>query len=283
MVKQFLALSLALVACGGPVEETLVDELRILAMVPDAPEVGAGEATPISVLTVDPTGEGYDLLVWTCTSLGPPGSECPESVEPLPTYAQVIRAGDPVRPTISPAANLAPLLVDGVTIPSSLRALACLPGTCEIMDQVEAAGDSEAPLDVVERLTDVGVLLREEPILGVAASQRSWMVSGRPPETRNQNPVVATPAGEWVVDIGNSLTIELEVADDEAGLFAYGYATAGGFGAAEVAVLNGTVLLEWFAPAEDLEAPVLLFVVVQDARGGSTVWNGTVTLGQDPD
>ena len=57
--------------CGaGPNDETLVDELRVLAMVAEPPEVAPGAESTVEVTVADPEGVGPDVIVWTCTDLG---------------------------------------------------------------------------------------------------------------------------------------------------------------------------------------------------------------------
>ena len=54
----------------GPKVETMVDDLRILAMVADAPEITPGEAISMTVHVGEPTNQPVDLLVWSCFNLG---------------------------------------------------------------------------------------------------------------------------------------------------------------------------------------------------------------------
>ena len=57
--------------CGmGPNAATVVDELRVLAIVADTPEARPGESVPLQHLVLDPQERGFDVLSWTCTFTG---------------------------------------------------------------------------------------------------------------------------------------------------------------------------------------------------------------------
>ena len=58
---------LTCIACGGPNDETLVDELRVLSMVSNPPEVIPGETYVIQHLTHIPLGTGSERITWPCT------------------------------------------------------------------------------------------------------------------------------------------------------------------------------------------------------------------------
>ena len=66
--------ALFLGACMGPNDETLVVELRVMAMVAEPPEVAPGAMTTITVHVADPLDEAPEVLFWTCADLAVDGS-----------------------------------------------------------------------------------------------------------------------------------------------------------------------------------------------------------------
>ena len=58
-----------LTGCGGANEDTLVDELRVMAVVSDPPEVAPAATTTITATVADPLGVEPDVMLWTCTNL----------------------------------------------------------------------------------------------------------------------------------------------------------------------------------------------------------------------
>ena len=76
-------LFLLLAACGGRNDETTLNELRVVAMIAEPPEVGPGQSTTLTSVIVDPTATGVETLTWTCTDLG---AGCLEPSLGLPWY-----------------------------------------------------------------------------------------------------------------------------------------------------------------------------------------------------
>ena len=61
----------ALVACSdGPNADTLVDDLRVLAIQATPPEVAPGDSVRFDLVVADPLDRGAEVLFWHCTSLG---------------------------------------------------------------------------------------------------------------------------------------------------------------------------------------------------------------------
>ena len=81
---------LLLLACGGVNDETVLSELRVLAMVAEPPEVGPGQSTTVTSWIADPTKTGFEVLTWACTDLG---EGCLEPTLGVPWYA----VGEPER------------------------------------------------------------------------------------------------------------------------------------------------------------------------------------------
>ena len=271
MVRTVL-LSLGLVACGGPVEETLVDELRVVAAIPSTPEARPGERIDVDVTIIEPDGAPVDVMVWLCTASGPPGAPCLEDGFDRSTSMVVQRGvtGD-VAASLELSPALAGVLSDSVLeIPTSLWVLTCEPDVCPIMD---ASGE-----ELAAALADPAALLRELPLQGVAASRRTVRVSNRSDDERNQNPTLFGVVGESQVAPEAEVTFTLDVRDDQPGGTAYGYATAGGFSAVEAPVIDGKVELVWFAPEGEPVGPVQLLVVVQDGLGGEGLWRAGISV-----
>jgi len=274
--RVFLGL-VGLVACGGPVEETLVDELRIVAAIPSVAEAEPGATVSVNTLIVSPDAGSVDVLMWMCTPTGPPGSPCLEaSSGTTGGWMAVLRGAG-----LDASADLmvSPLLSNAVTggpIPVPTWFLACEPGLCPVINRAEAAlTTNDADLPAV--LADPSALLQALPITGVAATQRSLWVSTRPEAERNVHPVVVSGPSETLsgdAELGAEFDLELQ---DSGPLVAYSYATAGGFAEASTDADVDGVTLTWFAPEEG-EGTVDLYVVVQDSDGGEALWRGTAEI-----
>lgn len=279
MVRALL-LTASLVACGGPVEQTLVDELRVVAAIPSTPEARPGEIVDVSVTIIEPTGADVDVLVWLCTPSGPPGSPC---LEEAGSQANAVAVAKGVPGDVQVSLEVSPLLAGALSdavpeVPVALWVLTCEPDLCPIMDQVEATPSLGVPADVAGHLADPTSLLTTLPLQGVAASRRTLVVSSRTDDTRNRNPELFGAFVASPVEPGQEVLFSLDVSDDQPGGDAFGYATAGGFGAASVPVLDGRVDLAWFAPEEATETPIELLVVAQDGLGGEALWRSTVEM-----
>jgi hypothetical protein len=273
-----------LVACGGPVEETLVDELRVVAAIPSAPEARPGESVDVAVTVVEPEGLPVDVLVWLCTAAGPPGAPCAESAGELAATAVVQRgAVSETAVSLQVPALLSGVLSDDLPeIRTSLWVLACEAGLCPLIDEVAAApaAGTDAHADVAAQLADPASVLADLPLQGVAASRRTLRVSNRTDDVRNRNPTLTGVLDIATVAPGGELAVSLTVEDDQPGGTAFGYATAGGFGVASALAIEGQVDLDWLAPEESITAPVQLMVVVQDGLGGEALWRGSVRVGE---
>jgi hypothetical protein len=61
----------ALAACAdGPAPETVIDELRLVTVVAEPPEVRPGEVYALDVVVADPVGDGFELQVFQCGAAG---------------------------------------------------------------------------------------------------------------------------------------------------------------------------------------------------------------------
>lgn len=277
-----LVLVLGLIACGGPIEETLVDELRVVAAVPDRPEVAPGESFGVDVFAVDPADQGLESLVWVCTPTGPPGEPCLESLAGTTNgWAAAVDAegraeGLQVAPALAGALSGE---LEEVEIP--IWVLTCEPGLCPLIQQAPSLYAIDVSWDgVVPQLNDPPSVVRELPMQGVALTRRSVLVSLRPPDARNQHPVIqVAPTDPIEAPADSEAPFVLTVADDEP-TSGFGYTTLGGFDAIEVEAEEGELEVSWF-PGEEAEAgdEADLYVVVSDGRGGEAVWRGSGTVG----
>lgn len=263
-----------LAACGGPLEETLLDELRVLAAPVDPPEVLPGEDFAVTPLVVDPRGDGFELLAWMCTPTGPPGSPCAELA--VGGVDVVIAQGEePIG--LRAAAELGPAIPESGLIVSEIRILACVVGSCPLFDEVRGGAD---PTDegLAHRLSSVDELLRGVPLDGVAFSRRPLRVLGSAVGRRGINPTLTVVAPETAA-VGASVTVEVTAEDLlPSGAAAWGYATAGGFDAPFAELVDGAGTLTWIAPEELPPADVQLFVVLSDEFGGEAVWTGRIAV-----
>jgi hypothetical protein len=262
-----------LAGCGGPNDETLVDELRVMAVVAEPPEVAPGAETTLTVYVADPLDEAPEVMLWTCADLG---DGCLEAVEP--TQGTTVGAptdGTLVTTRLAPAA-FAGVVGDGETvIPIPTWALACVPGACPAIDlaaAAPAAGSADAD-ELSTFLADPFEAMESLPLVGTSLALTLLSVSMRAEPVTNP---VLTPAFD-ALSAAPEAEVTLEFQVDSADVTtAYGYTTGGGFDATEYEVEDGSVTLTWFAPADP--GTVTLWVVVNGEDGGVAVWSGDVTV-----
>ncbi len=265
---------LLLVACGGPDEDTLIDELRVVAITAEPPEVAPGASSTLTTTVVDPTAAGADLLVWTCTNLG---DGCLEAATPgMGTTVGTPVDGQLVTERAAPV-ELAAIVGDGETVlPVFTWALACVPGLCPILDLAAAApapgsadGDALAAL-----LVDPFTMMEDLPLQGTSLALTTLSVSSRAEPVVNP---VLTPTFEAISAAPEAAaTLGFDVV---AGATAYGYTTLGGFEMPAYDVVEGHVDLTWFAPADASSGDTAEFyVVVNGPDGGSALWRGSGSI-----
>ena len=233
-----------LVACGGPNEATLIEELRIVAAVAEPPEAAIGETYDLTVTVADPLQLGGDWLVWSCI---------PE-LEGIPVEPGCVRqAGTLDGETFTvPAAVVGPLPV---------YVMACNPGKCDLPGATDA------------QLEDPNAWLTELPFSGVALARRFTRVAEG--EERRENPVVEeVTLDKESVKTEGELTLSFVTPGAET---AYGYATGGGFtmGSFDVGE-SGNAELVWVAPED--AGGYRLYVVFEDGEGGTVVWTSDVQV-----
>jgi len=260
----FLLTTLAAVGCtDGPNDDTLVSELRVLAIQADPPEAAPGQDVELTVTITDPASTGAEVLLWHCTDLG---TGCLEDGTSH-TWTQDLE-GDSVGVTATVPDALAAFASDEPVRATLVWALACEPGLCPQIDDPDG-WDLSSP---TEWLGDL-------PMLGVSLAFNAMAVSTR--DDGLQNPVIER-VGDAPIEANSGeiveldFTVQLDVAATVDTL-AFGYGTAGGFGTTEYAIGDdGEVTLEWYAP-EDAGAATL-YVVVNDGAGGVGVWVDQATV-----
>jgi hypothetical protein len=256
-----LLVSLGVACADGPSDETLVDELRVMAIQADPPEAAPGQEVSLTAAVADPQGAGADVLLWHCTDLG---EGC---VEDGTEHAWSLALDDGLATaTATVPAALAPFASEEPLRATLLWALACEPGLCPQVDD-PAGWDLSDPASWLEELPMQGVSLGFNLL---AISSREDGLDNPELELLSDAPLEAAP--------GELLTLDFSVQLDVAATvdtLAFGYATAGGFDAAEYAVGDdGAVSLAWYAP--DQAATVELWVIVNDGAGGVGLWSGQV-------
>lgn len=256
---------LLLTACGGANDETLLDELRVLSVLPQEPEIAPGETTTVSVRVVDPEATGFRALVWTCTRLG---EDCLEDEEGRTTSLATVeegRAAVPVTASMALAAVASESPLPLVTI----WALACADDACPLLDEVERGDPIDA--DMWANPTD---WMSELPITGTSLALATLRVSTRSAETRHVNPTIAVSPEAPSAAAGKSVEVEVAITGElgsEARV--WGYATAGGFERpSDRPNARLEANLSWIAP--DTAGSADGFLLLVDDEGGGALWEG---------
>ena len=150
---------LLLTGCGGPNSETLVDQLRVMAVVAEPPEVAPGASATLTAYIADPNDEAPTSMMWTCTDLG---DGCMEAAEPGLGATVAAPEGGVVSTTRTAPMALAGIVGDGATVlPIPLWTLACADGLCPVIDDVAAGSTSE---DVTSFLNDPTEGMKGRPL-----------------------------------------------------------------------------------------------------------------------
>ena len=297
-----MLMACTMIACMGPDQETLVDELRVMAIQAEPAEVQLRDFVPdengetlnpvINVVIGDPLEKGYQLAVWPCTNFGE-GCEEQKLFEDNPSdWIALVESTETVvtvpvvnNPLWGAILSQSPNSEDPLPI-TSIFALACEASICP---ELQTALNGEWDL---ERFGNPFEWIAELPLSGTSLAFKQLPVSnGMSDETRLKNPTVNPVLDVEIPLVTNvdtplilPFTIELFQQDEDvASLF--GYTTRGGFGR-NVFATNG---LRMFVgePAEravtwyvgDAEAgESTIFVIVEDGAGGTGIWTGAGTV-----
>lgn len=269
---------LLLAACSmGPSAETLIDELRVVAIRAEPPEAAPGESVSLSVTVADPQARGFDTLLWTCTLAG---ESCAESAG----YSNGVWDGlvlSPAAETYAVPSAFSSFLTEEPLPLVQVWALSCEPGLCPPIEAARDLSTADAP-QLQGWLTDPTSFLADLPLEGVSLGLRSVLLSTRSEGERVRNPAVTcTLDGDdpLVAEAGGELlftcALEGDITDRSS---VWGYATGGGWEGATVALEAGDaeVSYRWFAPEE--AGPVEIWVVAVDGAGGVGLWSAVVAV-----
>ena len=260
MVMRFVSFGLLAGCSMGANPETLIDELRVVAIVLEPPEAAPGEPVTVTTHLSDPTGVGAHAGAWTC--LGFFGECLEQDPNRLVTTTEL---GSQITWTLTAPVEAAGILAKSEEAAASIWSMACEDGVCPLLEE-------DTPC--AEDLADPYTMMTDLPLDGVSLARRSLWMSNRPLEERMQNPTVTADFSEPPVvspEDSEDLCFSVEGATD-----AYGYASAGGFSETEVGVEDGQLTLQYTAPEDATE--VDLWVVVQSDDGGAAVWTGSLVV-----
>lgn len=267
-----LLLVFALAACGPEFEPpSLLDDLRVLALVADPLEVGPGETTTITPVVHVPAG---------VTLARPSWSFCPFSAGSSVGFACAVPACE---------VPLAPEADGSVSASPGQLALSCI-------DKLSAPGG--APAQVPTELPEQVEVLFRYSVETAAGFQREAVAriplwTGGPPESPNRPPVIAevqiagqpATAGQPSAPVDVDQELELRVRIDPASLDSFVdpsgrqrteeaivtfYATAGRFEDDKVAGTDQTVIWR-AAELSAAQNKAEVYVVARDLRGGQAV------------
>lgn len=276
---------------SGPNQDTLVDELRVLATLATTPEAQPGEVVGLSTLVVDPEQRGFELLSWSCTFAG---DQCVEArIGEGEAWAGAVVAEGSGEVAASFGAELVvnrqlENFVSEQPLPI-LQAwtLACEPGLCPAIDLARAApapGSREGER-LVALLSDPFAMLEALPLSGVSLGLRGLSVSTRAPGQRAENPTLsATAPGGEPLAVSLAPEGELDVLftmqgarDDDRAVWLY--TDAGGFLDASVGApaADDVPRSTYFAPAKPKDLVHLWFVGV-DGLGGVALLEHQLTV-----
>jgi len=288
MVKRLAAL-MFLVACGPAAEETVVNELRVMQVIPQEAGVSWIDGAAVTAAVFRTTDAPVDVLQWVCAD-GPlgcleAGSE--EAPVDLSLFTQVSSDPDPFSVHLVPPR---PDLLEQEPTASFLWALACVEGVCPIIDEVRAnpAPGSDAWNEVVAQLADWEGLLQTLPKVDTAGSFR--VLPSLPVPRTGLTPLpTATLAfpetDDLTIPSGGTLDLRFEVSGGT-DVVAWPFATASGFVTEFEAVVDGTVTVTLTAGAEDaMESPPLepgtelqVLVSFESSDGGAATWTDIVRV-----
>jgi hypothetical protein len=277
-----LTLAAGLGACNsGPNEETLVDELRVLATLSDTPEAQPGERVDFDAFVVDPKSDGYDVMSWVCTTTG---EGCLESAALTGGAWDGLRAeASPEDPWFFSSLQVPTAfaeLVDEEPLPLIFHyTLACLPGRCDALELAlaePAAGSPEAD-QLAALLADPTEMMTTLPMDGVSLALRRLTVSTRAPGARVDNPTFSV-----TTEGGAPLPAELTAGDELGILFSmegprdedaavWLYTDVGGFRDANAGLADPDEVpkVPYYAPDKAQDLVNLWFIAVNGDGGVS--------------
>lgn len=264
--------------CSGPNPETLIDELRVVAMVAEPPVVLPGEPATVEIFVADPQGEGAGVFAWTCTNLG---DGCLEEAGGAQSVATRQVVDGRVTLPLAASPGLAPIVAEAPQSPievTAIWALACADDAgCALVDNHPASknrGEKPWGEDLACQLEDPVEWMTELPMAGSSLAYRILGVSGQLPAERHVNPTLALETEEplqWRPEADFELTFSVDgQLTEEARIF--NYTSGGGFTMPDSLVSTGEIVLKGVAPKD--AGTIQLWVVLNDGLGGVAVWTG---------
>lgn len=270
--------------CGyGSRGVTQVDDVFVVAVVVDPPEVGLGDTVRVSVDVADPAGLGVKVLVWSCVYVD---GRCAEDafLQPHERMAILDPALDEFVEFAAPENMEGLEQGDSASVP--LWALACVPGDCGPLDEMSTVIDSQgAVLLTPEQQSDLANPSEWAAGLGFAEANlayRTVEASTRPVDSRNRSPVAVARFTEalepvFLADTDEQVDLGFVVSDANGdAVYAYGYATIGEFAERRVKVENGVVHPWFVAPSKPGTGDI--WVVFDDRDGGVSTWHMPVEV-----
>lgn len=267
-------LSALLAGCSVDTEHaSLVDELTVLSIIGQPPEVEPGGTLGLDIWVVDPSRRGADLLVWLCVSED--STSCSNGVlgdfdGAVGWVGHGVDGLQQLRFEVPEEVALY-LPSSDVVVPFQVWALACQPGACDIHALVESRPrwTSAAWGEMMRGLGDPWSLLDGLSMEEANLAVRHLGVSQRPPEDRNLPPLLLPlDAGPFTVRAGGELVLAFQTTDT---LFVWPYTTAGRFEYARYSASQGATSMSWLAPPTP--GPARLFVAADDGLGGTAMWS----------
>jgi hypothetical protein len=143
----------SLLGCSGQMESaSLIDELRILAIRADSPEIAPGEGTVLAALWADPRGGGRDVtFLWIAAAglVDPAGGfPCAAPLAP-PQLANAADGGDHYEIPATPEDLIERIALPGETTADiTVLALACAGGAPPTIDELDDLGSLDLKSDL---------------------------------------------------------------------------------------------------------------------------------------
>ncbi len=254
----------ALPSLGGGGE---LDGLQVMSVVVDPPLIRPGDLPSAVAWVADPTEEGFELLLWTCTDLG---QGCLESGFPLAQWTNTPLVADGRSEPWLPPLDTAAIPPD-LTLTINVFGLACAPGVCPEIGLVR-----EHDSTVGDLLADPFGFARTLPMEGTSLVRREVAATGSPATLENRNPQVdETPTAASYSHVRTGAIVPLHFRlSDETDMTSNGFATCGTI--ADGIWTGHDLDLTFTAP--DAPASCEIWVTIEDGTGGSAVWRGVSVI-----
>lgn len=271
-------LAVGLVACGGPNDQTVLKELRVISIRTEPALWDAQQDTVVTSTVFEVEPSTAETLTWSCLP-GPDG--CIEAgfgdfSFPLDSFTTVSTPNELEEVVHTIRGIPLPPEAAGIPFGPFVYTLACEPGLCPLIEAVQANPEpgSKAWQKAVDSLSDPFTLLQDYPIEGVALSYRSLEIL--PPESEQPAPIVVERLNDR-----NEAALEAELkirfsVESDAPVTVYPFTEIGGFVESSLQVLpeEGEVSLTWVAPAEAGSGRI--YVDFEGTEGRSTLWRGNL-------